>query len=61
MVPTVDRIVTGFLAKADCKATAWPYTFEDFDLDGDGYISRDEFDKVRRSILNGLPLPGKAH
>eukprot|EP00913_Durusdinium_trenchii_P033965 g31793.t1 len=33
------------------------YTFRHFDLNGDGFITQDEFDEVRAKILSGQPLP----
>jgi len=60
--PSIERLLQGFISKvkAPAKTGLEDFGFDDFDLNGDGYITREEFDQVRSRILKGEPLPTKA-
>lgn len=60
--PSIERLLQGFISKvkAPAKTGLEDFGFDDFDLNGDGYITREEFDQVRSRILKGELLPTKA-
>eukprot|EP00435_Cladocopium_sp_Y103_P014547 s1488_g3.t1 len=62
--PSIEKLLQGFISKvkvhqAPAKTGLEDFGFDDFDLNGDGYITREEFDQVRSRILKGEPLPAK--
>ncbi len=48
-----------FVAKADCGQKHQPPAFSEFDADGDGFVSEDEFTATRSARMKAMAEAGK--